>query len=116
MKHLKIKINYLTFLTTIFLIAFTGACKKDTYVQKDGVCPTVIATNPLDQAVNVPANQVVTATFNEKMDSKTIDNTSFVLLNGSTVVPGSLSYNESDATISFVPTTTLSGSSSLTGK
>jgi hypothetical protein len=116
MKDLKTKTNYLTFLTAIFLIAFAGACKKDTYVQKDGVCPTVITTNPLDQAVNVPANQVVTATFNEKMDPKTIDNTSFVLLNGSTVVPGTLSYNESDATISFVPTTTLSNGSSLTGR
>jgi hypothetical protein len=116
MKHLKTKTNYLTFVTAIFLMAFTGACKKDTYVQKDGVCPTVIATNPQDQAVNVPANQVVTATFNEKMSSKMIDNTTFILLNGSTVVPGILTYDENNATISFVPTTTLSGSSTLTGR
>jgi len=38
----------------------------------DATAPKLISTNPVDTAVGVPVNQIITATFNEPMDPATI--------------------------------------------
>lgn len=113
MKRIKI---FTTVIAAIFMAMFTVSCKKDKYVELTGVCPTVIATNPKHQAVGVPINQTITATFNENMNSATISSASFIIMKGSIVVPGSLSYNEANSTVTFVPNAYLSPSTVYTGK
>ena len=66
-----------------------------------GLCPIVISTNPAknDTAVSVFTN--VNATFNMVVDPATINTTSFTLMQGSTVVPGVVTYTGVTAT--FTP-------------
>ncbi len=72
-----------------------------------GICPLVISTDPVNGATSVPYNKVITATFNEKMDQASITQSSFTLLQGTTLIPGNVSYIDSDSTASFVPTNPL---------
>ena len=101
-------------LASLFMAAFIGGCKKDTYVEIPGVCPLVASTNPLNAATHVPLNQIITATFNEKMDPATITQASFTL-QGETNVSGTLTYDATNAMISFVPSTPLAPSTTYTG-
>ena len=72
------KLKLLATLALALVIVITG-CKKDEYQEKIGVCPLVVSTVPADKAVNVPLNQIVSATFNEKMNPESITQTSFTL-------------------------------------
>ncbi len=67
--------------------------------------PTVVSTVPINLAVNVPLNQVISATFSEAMDNSTITNLTFTLMNGVTPVGGSILIIGSTAY--FTPTTLL---------
>ena len=95
-------------LFAIFVIAlvasFTG-CKTDDYEATVGVCPLVVSTIPIDKAVDVPLNQVISATFNEKMDPATINQASFIIQQGTTAITGTVAYNGLTAT--FTPTSPL---------
>jgi hypothetical protein len=113
MKQMKI---WVTVITAMFMVIFTTSCKKDKYVELVGVCPVVISTNPVHRAINVPINQKITATFNEKMNPGTINSSSFMILNGITQISGALSYNETNATITFIPSAYLLPSTTYTGK
>jgi len=107
-------------------VVFITGCKKDTYEPKLGVCPLVVSTIPTDKAINVPLNQVVSATFNEKMNPATIDQVSFSLRQGATItaglksasvdipVEGTVSY--SDITASFTPKSPLLPNTTYTGR
>lgn len=72
---------------------------------KTGVNPTIIATDPLNNAINVNLLKTVTANFSVAMDPTTINATSFTLKQGTTVVLGTVSY--SGITASFDPTLAL---------
>ncbi len=63
------KILGLCLILSVFLIA---GCKKDDYVEPDGVCPVVISTIPINGATDVPLNQIISVTFNEEMNPSTI--------------------------------------------
>lgn len=68
--------------------------------------PIIVSVMPLDQFTNVAINSLITITFNEKMDSSTL-NTNTITLNsidGGTV--GTVTYVDTTAT--FSPTTNLS--------
>lgn len=69
------------------------------------VAPKVILTNPLNNALNVPITQVITAQFDVAMNPLTISTTSFTVKNGLIAVPGSVSYLGTTAT--FNPTANL---------
>ena len=94
-------------LTTFFfiLVVLFAGCKKDDYVEKVGVCFQVIATDPIDEERSVPYDQLVSATFNAKVDPTTIDELSFTLSQGGTMVEGNVEYIDSTAT--FTPDNTL---------
>ena len=69
------------------------------------VPPTVISTDPANNATNVALNKVITATFSVNMDQTTITSTSFTLKLGAATVAGTVSGSGSNAT--FTPTVNL---------
>ena len=107
------KIKLLTIFAIVSVVLFAG-CKKDEYEETVGVCPLVVSTIPTDKAINVPLNQIVSATFNEKMNTETITPESFTLHQGSTSITGSVSY--SDLTAKFTPATPLTPFTVYTGR
>ena len=72
---------------------------------KTGINPTIIATDPLNNAINVNLLKTVTANFSVAMDPTTINATSFTLKQGTTAVLGTVTY--SGITASFDPTASL---------
>lgn len=103
----KFKIMKMKNLITSFIVAsivlFTG-CEKDDFVETVGVCPVVVSTDPINGAINIPLDQVITATFNENMNPATFTSASFTL-QGSTLVAGTVTL--SGDTAIFTPTAPL---------
>ena len=104
-------------------IALMAGCKKDKFTESVGLCPVVSSTIPADKAVNIPLNQVVSATFNEKMNPSTINNSSITLtaavsLQGAKAailaIEGVVTYNDKTAT--FTPKDPLYPNVVYTGK
>ncbi len=98
------KPKILTILTIALIVLFNG-CKKDDYEAEVFLCPLVVSTIPVDKAIDVPLNQVISATFNDKMDPETINQSSFIIQEGSTSVSGTVAY--SGLTATFTPTSPL---------
>jgi len=106
----------------ISVVLITG-CMKDKYLPVVGVCPEVVSTIPVSDAVGVLPNQVVSATFNVKMNPATINASSLTLSatmniagTKAALVPieGVVSY--SDKTASFTPATPLVANTTYTGR
>lgn len=74
--------------------------------------PSVISTDPVNLATNVPLNKVVSATFSEAMDPLTISTSTFTLAKGATAVTGVVNYSGTTAT--FTPSSNLLSGSSYT--
>ena len=107
------KFILITAIVAITVAAFLGGCKKDDFVQVDGVCPVVLSTDPANGATSVALNKVITVTFNEVMNPATITQTSFTLT-GATPVTGTITY--SGATASFTPSSPLTVNTTYTGR
>jgi hypothetical protein len=71
------------------LIAVLGGC----------AVPAVVSTAPADGAIGVPIDKAVSATFSKAMDPLTITAATFTLYQGTTAVPGTLSYAGVTATL-----------------
>ncbi|MEI6753171.1 MAG: ice-binding family protein [Paludibacter sp.] len=97
--------NKLLTTVTIILVVIIAGCKQDDYVTNTGVCPLVISTDPVNSAISVPYNKIISATFNEKMDKATINESSFILQQGTTAITGVVSY--ADSTAKFTPAVAL---------
>ncbi|HEY0759366.1 MAG TPA: Ig-like domain-containing protein [Acidisarcina sp.] len=70
--------------------------------------PTVISTDPLNNAVGVPVNQKLAATFSEAMDPASINATTFTLTGpGGVAVTGVVAYVASGSTATFSPAVAL---------
>jgi hypothetical protein len=94
-------------LSTMLIVV---GCNKD---NKDpGPTPTVSATTPAASAVGVERKATVTATFSAAMNPTTINATTFTVMKGTTVVPGTVTYSGTTAT--FTPTSSLDASSVYT--
>lgn len=90
----------------MLLALITTQCKEDDFTgEVVGVCPEVILTDPLDGAINVSTNKLITATFNEAMVASTVNETTFILKKGGNLVLGSVTYTGMKAT--FSPTAML---------
>jgi hypothetical protein len=119
MKTNRTRLWMTTIVAFLSIAAIIAGCKKDDYVETVGVCPIVVSTNPTNAATSVPLRQVITATFNEEMDPTTITEASFTLTSGlksSEAITGALTYNGTNATMSFVPTTPLTSNTTYTGR
>lgn len=102
-------------LTTIafaFVLLFSG-CAEDDFNEVDGLCPLVVSTIPEDGAIDVPLNQVITATFNEKMNPTTITGASFTVSANGTLIAGTVTY--SNLTATFMPSSLLDEDTEYTG-
>ena len=84
-------------LMSLVLVAFFMAGCSSPAIE-DSVAPTISSVSPADAAVDVSISGNIAATFDEEMDSATITNTSFTLKQGSTDVPGEVSYASNVAT------------------
>ncbi len=116
MNSQKIKMLWITAIVVLFTTAFIGSCKKkDTFVGVTGVCPIVVKTDPVNGATNVPLNQIIKVTFNEKMNPATINQASFTL-QGAAKISGTVSYDANNFTMSFVPATPLTDNTTYTGR
>ena len=74
----------------------------------DTLAPTVIATDPLNLATNVPTSTKVHGAFSEAMDALSITSTTFKLAGpGTTPVLGSVSYDPLTVVGTFAPTVAL---------
>ena len=78
-----------------------------------GAIPIVVSTDPANGAINVPLGKIITATFSTNMDPATITASSFILRQGTTVIPGTISYAGMVAT--FSPTAPLNPNTVYTG-
>ena len=108
------EIFYITLYVLVYLLVFAAGCKKVTEeTGLIGVCPMVISTSPSDTATGISLNKTVNATFNEVMDSSTINTSTFTLKQGTTVITGVVTYSGMTATFSpsdsLVPNTTYTG-------
>ena len=104
-------------------IALIAGCEKDTYKEIVGECPLVVSTIPADKAVNIPLDQIVSATFNVKMNPATINNSSITLTASVSLeglkaallnIEGVVTY--SDKTATFTPKDPLYPNITYTGK
>ncbi|MCE5297277.1 MAG: Ig-like domain-containing protein [Euryarchaeota archaeon] len=71
----------------------------------DAVAPTVISTLPSSSGTDVSGNSSVSATFSEAMNPLTITAATFSLMQGTTVIAGTVTY--SGVTAVFTPTVDL---------
>ena len=109
----------------LFLATFIGGC-KDENVGIIGVCPVVESTNPTNLATNVPLDKIITVTFNEGMNPATLTPATFSLqeaakssgpLKSTTAdIQGSITYDASNHTMTFVPTYLLKPGTTYSGR
>jgi hypothetical protein len=105
-KHSKI---FGTILPLVLLLAvlMTG-CKKDNFKGEiKGVCSVVVSTDPMDKAVDVVLDKVISVTFNTAMNPATLNNTTFIIKQGTTTVPGTIAPTANAAVFTFTPTAAL---------
>lgn len=75
-------------------------CKKDD--PAPATAPSVTSTTPANNATGVSRNNSISIAFSEAMDPATINSSTVIVTQGTTVVPGSLTY--SGTTAVFTPT------------
>ena len=93
-------------LSLLFLVLVAG-CKKDKFAgELVGDCPVVVS-DPMDLAVDVVLNKVITITFNTDMDPGTINDQTFFIKQGTTLVPGTIAATASAKIYTFTPTVAL---------
>ena len=104
----------IAFMALLF-VAFLAGCKKDDFTgEVVGLCPTV-TTDPIDKAVNVPLNKVITATFNTVMKASTITNSTFVIRQGTTQIAGKIAPTADASVFTFDPDVDLLPFTTYTG-
>src|SRR5450759_2321249 len=75
--------------------------------------PTVTLTDPANSAIGVTLNKLIVITFSKPMDQATINSLTYTLKQGSTSVPGTVTYTGTTAT--FTPASNLEYSKIYTG-
>lgn len=88
---------------SLLIVAALGSCNSDDNPVKT---PTAGVTNPENNVSSVPRNQAIEITFSEQMDPATINSSTFILMQGTTAVPGVVSYSGNTAI--FTPAASLS--------
>ena len=100
----------------LLLVVFLAGCKKDDFQgEVVGLCPVVVSTDPMDKAVDVVLNKLISATFNTNMNSATINNSTFTIKQGTTLVSGVLAPTANGAVFTFKPDVDLLPFTTYTG-
>lgn len=87
--------------TALFLGVFMVGCDNQNTGDNgdpDVDAPTVVSTSPANNDMDVERNIAVTITFSETMDPATINSTTFTLKQGTSNIPGSVTYTGTTAT------------------
>lgn len=96
-------------MATNFVWSFTSGASTDT------AAPTVTSTNPADAAAEVGIDASINATFDEVMDSSTLNPVTFTVTGpGATAIAGQVSYDVPDQIVTFTPLSALAGSTAFT--
>jgi hypothetical protein len=103
------KLKKMFSIIAVLLIVFFISCTKD---KDTSLRPTMNSTDPLNNVTGVSRNKEVAFTFSEAMDPLTINETTFTLKQGSTNVPGTVTYSGTTATL--VPTNSLAAGTTYT--
>ncbi|MFV8355892.1 Ig-like domain-containing protein [Flavobacterium sp. XS1P32] len=99
----------------ILFIALISGCAEDDFIETVGICPLVESTIPANTALNVPFNQIISATFNEEVNPSTINASTFIITKAdATVVTGTIAYSGRTAT--FRPASPLSPNTTYMGR
>jgi len=93
------------------LVAFVAGCGGSDS-PPESIAPTVRFTSPTNAAIGVSLNANITATFSEAMYSPSINTSTFTLTQGTTPVPGAVTYAGTSAI--FNPTSNLAASTVYT--
>ena len=110
---MNIKKLLLTF--AILIIALISGCAEDNFIETVGICPIVESTIPANNAVNVPFNQIISATFNKEVNASTVNKSTFIIKKADgTVINGTINY--SGRTGTFTPESRLSANTTYTGR
>lgn len=111
--HFNISKTILSFF--LLVIVLTAGCKKDDYKGEiKGECP-VVTTDPADKAVDIVLNKVITATFNTDMAAATVNDKTFIIKQGSTIIAGTVAPTADGKVFTFTPSQPLSPFVSYTG-
>lgn len=94
-------------LETGYAWPFTTGATRDT------TAPAVILTIPANAATHIGTNKLIAATFGEAMDPTTITTATYTVENGTTRVPGGVSYRSGETAI-FLPATDLAPNTTFT--
>ncbi|WAC02443.1 Ig-like domain-containing protein [Lacinutrix neustonica] len=72
-----------------------------TGIETDIIAPTVVLTDPIDNAIDVARNKAIAITFDENMRAASFTATSFSLVQGTNTISGSIEY--ANNTARFIP-------------
>jgi Ice-binding-like/Bacterial Ig-like domain len=103
--------NVFKIIPVLLLMTAMGCKKSDTGNNGNGN-PTVTSTYPSNNVTGVARNQPIEFTFSQAMDSSTINNSTFTLMQDSTKVAGTVTY--SGTTAIFTPSAALAADSTYT--
>lgn len=98
-------IKYFTLLLFIVLLSIYGCGRKLEIDQTNlAILPRILFTYPANNAIGVPQNTSITATFSKNMNASTINTATFTVRNSAgTAVSGAVDYFESVKTARFSP-------------
>jgi len=96
----------------VLLLVMALGCKKNDNANNATGNPRVTSTNPTNNLTGVARNQEIEFTFSEAMDSSSINDSTFTLMQGSTNVPGAVTY--SGDTAIFKPSVILTAATTYT--
>lgn len=103
------KIFTLILFCAVILTSFISGCKKDTFEgELSGLCPIVVSTDPMDKAVDVALDKLISITFNTEMDASTINAQTLQIKQGTTVITGTYAATADPKVFTFKPSTALS--------
>ena len=81
----------------------------------DTIALKVVSTSPLDASTNVNINTFITVTFNKIVDSNTVSNATFFLMDPTnTLIPAVVSYSKKTRTATLIPNEALDYSTTYT--
>jgi uncharacterized repeat protein (TIGR02543 family) len=88
----------------MLVVVIATGCKKDDYKGEiKGDCPVVVVTDPTDKAVDVVLNKVISATFNTSMAPSTINDKTFTIKQGATIITGKVAPTADSKIFTFTP-------------
>ena len=115
---MKIKSNTIG---ALFLILFLLTACGHSLVEFPGksgsnndTAPLVVSTLPAGDAANIAIGTTINATFDKAMKTSTVNAATFILKQGTTVIPGTVTYNSGNFTATLTPKTVLTVNTTYT--